>query len=114
ALVLAACSEPEPPAPDIERGVAQEQTAAERRADEAYKDELRARWLELEHAERNQPVQPVEEPEPEPEPLPAPVVVPPAGNAGNAADLPVIAILIDDIGHNLHQGRRLLALSVPV
>lgn len=110
-LVLAACSESEPPVAQSERAAAEEQAAAERRADEAYRNELRARWLELEHARRNQPVQPEKELEPEPELSPPPVIAPPAISA---VDQPVIAIVIDDIGHNLHQGRRLLALPVPV
>lgn len=108
-LVLAACSESEPPVPDSEY-VAAEQQAAERRADVAYRDELRARWLELEHAERNQPAQP-EELQSEPA-LSAPPTL--ASPDDSTAAPPVIAILIDDIGHNLHQGRRLLALPAPV
>ena len=118
-LLLAACSEPEPPeppAPETERVAAETlEQAAERRADEACKDALRARWLALEHArgevheQPEQPEQPVEEPEIAPQPLPTPVA-PPFRSAGD----PVIAIVIDDIGHNLHQGRRLLALPVPV
>lgn len=111
AVLLAACSEPapEPPAPDTAQITTEtlEQTV-ERWANEAYRDQLRVRWLELEHALYSQPepvpeAQPVEPPTADVEPRPGPV-----------ADSPAIAIIIDDVGHNLAYGRRLLALPVPV
>lgn len=125
ALMLAACSEPElpeKPAPgvaEIEQVAVHNQPArepaAEHRAEaeEAYRDELRARWQALEQTRRDlseqleQLEQAAKAPDLTPEPLPAPTPAPSSGN-------PVIAIVIDDVGHNLHQGRRLLALPVPV
>ena len=115
ALGLAACGDPDTPAP--EREPVSDETfdeATERRADAAHMDELRARWIELEHAQ-HQPA-PATEPPPEPdqpsvalpsEPVSAPV-------SGMAGEYPAIAILIDDVGHSLTQGRRLLALPEPV
>ena len=112
ALVLAACSEPQPPIAEDKRAAADTpEQVAERRADEAYKDELRARWLALEQARRDlsEQIEQLEQAvaEPDVEPLPTPAAALPTGN-------PVIAIVIDDIGHNLHQARRLLALPAPV
>src|SRR5690606_36668696 len=115
ALGLAACGDPDTPAP--EREPVSDETldaATERRADAAHMDELRARWIELEHAQ-HQPAPATELP-PEPDQPPAalpsePVSAPVSGMAG---EYPVIAILIDDVGHSLTQGRRLLALPEPV
>lgn len=115
ALGLAACGDPDTPAP--EREPVSDETldaATERRADAAHMDELRARWIELEHAQ-HQPAPATELP---PEPDQPPVALPSepvsAPVSGMAGEYPVIAILIDDVGHSLTQGRRLLALPEPV
>ena len=111
--LLAACGDPEPPPPEPEP-VETLSESAQRRADDAYHDQLRARWFELEHAQRNRP-QPEQQP-PAPQDSLPPAAVPPA--VGQVPPLtgalPAIAILIDDVGHNLSQGRRLLALPAPV
>ena len=115
ALGLAACGDPDTSAPERE-SVSDEtfDEATERRADAAHMDELRARWIELEHAQ-HQPAPATELP---PEPHQPPVALPSepvsAPVSGMAGEYPVIAILIDDVGHSLTQGRRLLALPEPV
>ena len=110
--LLAACGEPEPPPSAPPEDIAPTlDTPAQRAADAAYYDELRARWLELEHAQRNKP---------EPEAEPPVVTVPPAAeelqpvSPAPVTGMPALAIVIDDVGHNLLQGRRLLALPAPV
>lgn len=114
-LGLAACGDPDTPAPERE-SVSDEtlDAATERRANAAHMDELRARWIELEHAQ-HQPAPATELP---PEPHQPPVALPSepvsAPVSGMAGEYPVIAILIDDVGHSLTQGRRLLALPEPV
>lgn len=122
-LILAACGDsgaPEVPA-STESPVAEvaEPSAAIAQHDDAYYDELRAHWFALEHAEkavaeRSDPLDidleeaplPADS-EPSPQlPLPAPVV--------DAAAAPVIGIIIDDLGHSLSRGRRIIALPEPV
>lgn len=112
ALLLAACSEPDSPAVDSgESGEASTPVVVDE-ADSAYYDQLRARWLELEHADRAAAAQTLE-PEPEilSQPLPESAPITPVIDA---AAIPAIAIIIDDVGHSLAQGRRLIALPVPV
>lgn len=84
-------------------------------APEVDVQQLRARWLELEQARREligQIEQLAEEPEPRSAAPAVPAVVPLVSADGETK--PAIAILIDDIGHSLSQGRRLLALPAPV
>src|SRR5690606_37245587 len=107
ALSLAACSEPQdPPAPDPDIAEPELQLpAGEPVADDFH--ELRSRWLELERPALTPP-----EPEPLPEvtetPLPAPEPAEPQDST------PAVAIIIADLGHNLRQGRRLIALPLLV
>lgn len=109
-MLLATCSDPEPPA----EPAAPAPHVQSRDADAAYYDELRERWFELEHASRQPaqsgsdsaapgPAEPVPPIEPTPEPL-----------ASSPRGRPALAIVIDDVGHNLRQGQRLIALSQPV
>lgn len=114
-VVLSGCGEPDAPAPERpdEPVVALplELPAAEStRQDDAHYDELRARWLELEHAARSPETVEVEIPEPAAEP----VVPPPPIPVTDPAATPAIGIIIDDVGHHLSRGRRLIALPVPV
>lgn len=113
--LLAACSEPEPPPPEPPQDITPVPTldaAAQRQADAAYYNQLRARWLELEHAERSSPEPETEQPvvavPPAEKKPPVPAAPVPSGAT------PALAIVIDDVGHNLHHGRRLLALPAPV
>lgn len=95
-FLLAACSEPEMPPTEPGNAPAEEQSnATDKQQADAFHDQLPARWLELEHAAQKQAVTA--------EPL-----------FTAMADIPAIAIVIDDVGHNLGHGRRLLALPVPV
>ncbi|MFA5677133.1 MAG: divergent polysaccharide deacetylase family protein [Pseudomonas sp.] len=104
--LLAACGESEqPPAKPTQQVVETPGEMEQRRADAAYREQLRAGWLELENADRQSAVPP---PEPVIEAPPAAVVE----TSSPASTIPAIAILIDDVGHNLRQGRRLLALPV--
>lgn len=118
-LVLVGCGEPDdPPAADTEQAVTEQPSEAAEalQGDAAYYDELRARWLQLENAD-----------EPEPEPLkgaqenvsavqlPDVVEVQPVPATDTAPVVtPVIGIIIDDVGHSLVRGQRLIALPAPV
>ncbi|WP_226944605.1 divergent polysaccharide deacetylase family protein [Pseudomonas sp. FME51] len=113
-LVLIGCGEPDdPPAADTEQAITEQVAGAvdTLQSDAAYYDELRARWLQLEHAVDAEP-----EPEGRPAvPLPEIVEVQPATAPASAPDAtPVIGIIIDDVGHSLIRGRRLIALPAPV
>lgn len=109
ALLLAACSEPQdPPAPDPDIADPELQLpAGEPLVDDFH--ELRSRWLELERPALTRP---------EHEPLPDVVASPPPATPTAPAEpqdsTPAVAIIIDDVGHNLRQGRRLIALPLPV
>lgn len=107
ALLLAACSEPQdPPAPDPDITEPELQLpAAELVVDDFH--ELRSRWLELERPALTPP-----EPEPLPEVAETPLPVPEPAEPQDST--PAVAIIIDDVGHNLRQGRRLIALPLPV
>lgn len=107
ALLLAACSEPQdPPAPDPDITEPELQLpAAELVVDDFH--ELRSRWLELER-----PALTPLEPEPLPEVAETPLPVPEPAEPQDRT--PAVAIIIDDVGHNLRQGRRLIALPLPV
>lgn len=113
-VLLNGCGEPDAPAPERSAEPAAtlpfELPAAEpARQDEAHYDELRARWLELEHAARPPAAAADAIPEPAAEPVePAPIPVTDPGAT------PAIGIIIDDVGHHLSRGRRLIALPVPV
>lgn len=119
ALVLAACSEPD--APTAAREPVSDEAVDEpavRQAADVHPDELRARWLELEHA-RHRAAAPEPVPVPElsvqaDEPAATKPSAEPAPASDDPAERPAIAILIDDVGHSLTRGRRLLALPVPV
>ena len=115
ALLLAACSEPDSPAVDSSESAEATTQLVVGEADSAYYDELRARWLELEHAARVEAERALE-PEPPPQRLPEPLPVEPATSPvpDSSAVTPAIAIIIDDVGHSLAQGRRLIALPAPV
>jgi len=111
-LLLAACSEPDSPAIDSRESAEATTQLIVDEADSAYYDQLRARWLELEHADRAEAAQTLE-PELEilSQPLPEPASITPVIDA---AATPAIAIIIDDVGHSLAQGRRIIALPAPV
>lgn len=106
-LILAACGDSNAPqAPASTESPVEEvagPSAAIAQRDDAYYDELRAHWFALEHAEkavaeRSDPLDiDLEE---------APVV--------EAAAAPAIGIIIDDLGHSLSRGRRIIALPEPV
>lgn len=96
ALVLAACSDSEPPAPEPEKSTVD--APVQRPADpptDALGDQL--------------PLQP--ELPPTLPPIVEPVI---EQQAAAMAGIPAVAIVIDDVGHNLSHGRRLLALPDPV
>ncbi|WP_157718690.1 divergent polysaccharide deacetylase family protein [Halopseudomonas litoralis] len=111
-LALTGCGEPDdPPAAEAAPAVT-EQTVAipdTAQSDAAYYDELRARWLELERAAQAEPehapAAPFQQIVEEPQPI---------ASAPAAAATPAIGIIIDDVGHSLIRGRRLIALPAPV
>lgn len=116
-LVLVGCGEPDdPPAADTEQAVTEQPSEAAEalQSDAAYYDELRARWLQLEHADEPEPLKGEQENVPavqlpgvvEVQPVPAPDTAP--------VVTPVIGIIIDDVGHSLVRGQRLIALPAPV
>ncbi|EZQ19484.1 polysaccharide deacetylase [Halopseudomonas bauzanensis] len=120
-LMLAACGdsdEPEvaasaePPAVEVA-----EPGAAVIQHDDAYYDELRARWFALEHAERSAAASPgSHNADPEQAPLsaePEPVSELPVAVL-EPESMPAIGIIIDDLGHSLSRGRRIIALPAPV
>lgn len=112
-LVLAGCDAPDTAQPTtnqeppIAEPVAVETDAVA--GDAAHYHELRARWLELERAAAvktesevlSEPSVEIIEQQP----------VPPVLMAGT---IPALGIIIDDVGHNLIRGRRLIALPAPV
>ena len=107
ALLLAACSEPQdPPAPDPDITEPELQLPAAALVVDDF-HELRSRWLELERPALTPP-----EPEPLSEVAETPFPVPEPAEPLDST--PAVAIIIDDVGHNLRQGRRLLALPQPV
>lgn len=113
-MLLSGCGEPD--APEQERAdeplvtLPLELPAPEpARQDDAHYDELRARWLELEHAARPPAAAEDDIPEPAAEPVEPPPI--PVTDPGAT---PAIGIIIDDVGHHLSRGRRLIALPVPV
>ena len=116
-LVLVGCGEPDdPPAADTEQAVTEQPSEAAEalQSDAAYYDELRARWLQLEHTDESEPLKGEQENVPavqlpgvaEVQPVPAPDTAP--------VVTPVIGIIIDDVGHSLVRGQRLIALPAPV
>ena len=120
-LVLVGCGESDhPPAADTEQTVTEQPSGAAEslQSDAAYYDELRARWLQLEQAGEAEPESLKGEQEGVPavplpdivEVQPIPVPVPDT----SPVVTPVIGIIIDDVGHNLVRGRRLIALPAPV
>ena len=122
-LVLAACDDADAPKAPIVADPAADEVAVlasdTPSHDEAYYNELRARWFALEQAEQGaaakgrDPVHADSDEEPLPaEPEPIPELPAPAPITDAAA--PAIGIIIDDLGHSLSRGRRLIALPEPV
>ena len=112
-VLLSACSDPEPPAAESEQEIAS--VASQESAEEAaYYNELRERWLELEHAHMaSSATAPPEDPVLDAGGhTPAESSQEPATDADDST--PALAIVIDDIGHNLRQGQRLIALPQPI
>lgn len=113
-LGLVACDEAKPPSAPVTSPVAELEVSVP--LPEANVDsggdyhELRQDWLAIERAA--QPPSPVSSPPPSIQPAPhKPSLVHPAP-APDA--LPAIGIIIDDVGHSLRQGQRLIALPAPV
>lgn len=115
ALMLAACSDSEPPVPEpdatpVEMPV---QTPVEPQAG-THDDQPSPSQPEQESIS-----QPIARDRPEPQlelipPLPPSVEPVVERQVVAMAGIPAIAIVIDDVGHNLSHGRRLLALPDPV
>lgn len=118
-LALAGCGDSDAPQAPAAAGPAAEDAAEAASAtplhDDAYYDELRTRWLALEHAERGAAAAP-RSPGTDPDEVLLPTEPEPTSELPlvEAQAMPAIGILIDDLGHSLSRGRRIIALPAPV